>query len=251
VSIAVVIISKNEEKNIVRCLKSVDSFCDEIILVDSFSTDDTVALASKFSKVKVFQREFDDFIQQKNYANSLVMSDFILSLDADEYADATLIDFIRGKEYLKHQAIQFLRINYVGDYAVKHGLWKMDFKVRLWKKDLGQWAGSIPHEHLELNPNTKIFKSNALINHNAYKNLNELKVKAGIYAQLASQNYISKSILSLFWAISINPIFKFMKGYIILQGFRDGIFGWAIAKVSFLETFYKYFYTLKLKFQSR
>ena len=93
-SLAVVIITKNEEKNILRCLESVDVYCDEIVVLDSFSTDKTNDLCSVFPKVKFYQRAFDDYIQQKNFANSLVKSEYILSLDADESADSSLQSFI-------------------------------------------------------------------------------------------------------------------------------------------------------------
>lgn len=248
-SLAIVIITKNEEKNILRCLESVDSYCDEIIVVDSFSTDKTEDLCSRFSKLKFYQRTFDDYIQQKNYANSLVKSDYILSLDADEYADSSLQNFIQSKEYLKYDAVQFLRINFIGDYPVKYGLWSRDIKIRLWKRELGKWAGSIPHEHLKLETIDKVFNSNALINHFAYTNIEDLRIKAEKYALLAAKSYVSKSGASLLWSMTINPLFKFFKGYFLLQGIRDGSIGWEIAKVSLIETFKKYFYALKLKLQ--
>jgi glycosyltransferase involved in cell wall biosynthesis len=250
-SLAVVIITKNEEKNILRCIESVDLYCDEIIVLDSFSADRTKEFCSGFSKVKFFQREFDDYIQQKNYANSLVKSEFILSLDADEYAVVSLQNFLSTGEYKSYDAVQFLRINYIGEYAVKFGLWKRDFKTRLWKRELGSWSGSIPHEHLELKANAQILNSTATINHHAYLSTDDLRAKAEKYALLAAKKYTTKPSVYLIWSIIVNPLFKFFKGYILLQGFRDGSIGWEIAKVSLLETFKKYFYALKLKFQNK
>ena len=249
-SLAVVIITKNEEKNILHCLESIDSYCDEIVVLDSYSTDNTKDLVSKFSKVRFYQRAFDDYIQQKNYANALVKSDYILSLDADEYADDSLQSFIKSKEYKRYDAIQFLRINYVNKYPVKFGLWRRDVKIRLWKKELGNWTGSIPHEHLDLRLNANVLNSKATISHSAYKNCEQMKMKAENYALLASKNYRSRSSVSLIWSMIINPLFKFFKGYFLLQGFRDGSIGWEIAKVSLIETFNKYFYALKSKFQN-
>ena len=249
-SLAVVIITKNEEKNILRCLESVDAYCDEIVVLDSFSTDKTNDLCSVFPKVKFYQRAFDDYIQQKNFANSLVKSEYILSLDADEFADSSLQDFIQSREYRGYDAVQFLRINFVGNYPVRYGLWRRDFKLRLWKRELGKWAGSIPHEHLELVMNAKVLESTAIINHAAYTNAEEMRVKSEKYASLAAKNYVSKSNMSIIWSMALNPLFKFLKGYIFLQGYRDGRIGWEIAKVSLIETFKKYFYALKLKFQN-
>lgn len=249
-SLAVVIITKNEEKNILRCIESVDAYCDEIVVLDSFSTDKTEEFCSRFSKVKFYQRAFDDYIQQKNFANSLVISDYILSLDADEFADSSLQSFIQSKEYLNYDAVEFLRINFIGNYPVKYGLWRRDFKIRLWKRELGKWAGTIPHEHLELLPNAKMLNSKATISHSAYANCEELETKAENYALLAAKNYRSRSNVFLIWSMAVNPLFKFFKGYFLLQGFKDGRIGWEIAKVSLIETFKKYFYALKLKFQN-
>ncbi len=140
-----------------------------------------------------------------------------------------------------------MRINYIQGHAVGHGLWKNDIKTRLWKKDIGKWAGTIPHEHLELHPNAKLVFSKAIIHHLAYENSTDLILKSEQYARLAAKRYQSKSILSLVFSILVNPIFKFIKGYVLLLGFSDGASGWLIAKVSFQETYSKYFYALKSK----
>lgn len=250
-SLAVVIITKNEEKNIVQCLSSIESFCDEMIVLDSYSTDKTLEYVSNFSKTKVYQREFDDYIAQKNYANSLVHSDYILSLDADEYADVSLQRFIQSSEYSKYDAVKFLRINHIGGYAIKHGIWKRDIKIRLWKRGKGHWAGSIPHEHLALDSDANVLLSAARLHHNAYSTCIEMAEKADKYAKLAAQSYKTKSWIFLLKSLIVNPIFKFIKGYFFLQGFRDGYFGWYLAKVSLLETFNKYFYAMNFKFHNK
>jgi len=109
-SITSVIITKNEAENIALCLESVSSFSDEIIILDSYSQDDTEKIARSFPKVKFYQRHFDNYIAQKNFANDLVSSNYILSLDADEYADPSLISFIQTQTYQNFQAISFRRI---------------------------------------------------------------------------------------------------------------------------------------------
>lgn len=246
-NLAVVIITKNEESNIAQCIGSIHAFCDEVILVDSYSTDATVAIASQFEKVKIFQREFDNYISQKNYSNSLVNARYILSLDADEYADDTLIEFIQAKTYAVYDIVSFLRVNYIGDKKIEHGLWSRDRKWRLWRNGVATWAGSIPHEHLEYHKDLKSLQSTARILHNAYSSSETMWHKSERYAQLAAKNYTYRSRLSLIWSMVFNSIFKFIKGYFLLKGFRDGHLGWELAKVSTYETFLKYFYALKLK----
>jgi glycosyltransferase involved in cell wall biosynthesis len=248
-SITSVIITKNEAENIALCIESVSSFSDEIIILDSYSQDDTEKIARSFPKVKFYQRHFDNYIAQKNFANELVSSNYILSLDADECADSSLISFIQTQTYQNFQAISFRRINYIGNQSIQYGLWSRDVKIRLWKKGLAYWAGTIPHEHLVLKAGKQIYKSSATIRHRAYKNEDSLYLKSMNYARLAAQLYTSRFFLLLIISIIINPVFKFFKGYIWLQGYRDGSMGWAIAKVSALETFYKYFYALKWKWR--
>jgi glycosyltransferase involved in cell wall biosynthesis len=120
-SITSVIITKNEAENIALCLESVSSFSDEIIILDSYSQDDTEKIARSFPKVKFYQRHFDNYIAQKNFANDLVSSNYILSLDADEYADPSLISFILSfwKQFMRSTYLLFSYLNfykYLSDY---------------------------------------------------------------------------------------------------------------------------------------
>lgn len=250
-SIATVIITKNESENIKNCIEQVLSFSDEIIIVDSFSTDDTKLKALSFPKVKFYERTFDDYISQKNYANSLVNSDYILSLDADEYPSPELILFLESANYKVYDSISFKRINLFAGKFIRFGLWKKDIKIRFWKKGLAQWAGSIPHEHLLLEKGVNTFHSTHTIFHKAYSTYDDLYYKSLKYAKLYADRNQSKGIVQLFFSLILNPVFKFVKGYLFLQGFRDGKYGWYIAKVSFIETCFKYYLALKNKWRKK
>ncbi len=247
-SLSTVIITRNEELNIQSCIESVIDFSNEIIIVDSFSSDKTKTIALNYPQVKFFEREFDNYISQKNYANSLSSSDYIFSLDADEYIDNELKDFLINKIYINYNAIRFHRLNKFGNKLIRFGIWKNDYKIRLWKKDTAKWAGNIPHEHLELANNVQVYNCNSgFILHNAYKNYNELKNKSNHYAHMAASHLKSKSYLVLTYSLVFNPLFKFIKGYLFLNGFRDGKAGWLIAKNSFLETAQKYYFAIEKK----
>jgi glycosyltransferase involved in cell wall biosynthesis len=249
VSLAAVIICQNEEKNIQRCISSCHEVCDEIIVVDSFSTDKTKVLASQYDNVKYYERQFDNYINQKNFANEKSQSAYILSLDADEYIGGELAQFLGTNSYQDYDAIEVLRINYIGNTPVRHGIWSNDRKIRIWKKELAIWTGTLPHEHIEIVPDANVFNSNLIVHHNAYANFEQLYSKSMHYAAMASDRYCNLSYFALFLALILNPPIKFVKGYFFKGGYRDGIYGWKIAKVSFIETFYKYQLAIEKKWK--
>jgi glycosyltransferase involved in cell wall biosynthesis len=246
-TIATVIITYNESENISRCIESVLPFSDEIIVVDSFSEDNTIEIASKFPNVQVFQRVFDNYILQKNYANSLASSNFIFSLDADEWAsDELQAYFVKEKQALPLVA-SFPRINKIGEKSILHGTWYPDRKERLWQKNKAIWAGTVPHEHLEYDKSISVTKLPFSIIHQAYKSTDALRAKSQKYAQLASQGLSKKSWISICVSLLFSPMIKFFKGFIIKKGFLNGKIGFLIEMTIFAETFTKYFQAAKIK----
>jgi glycosyltransferase involved in cell wall biosynthesis len=247
--LSAVIITYNEERNIQTCIESLIPIVDEIIIVDSFSTDSTQSLAMHYPKVTIKYRKFDNYINQKNYANELATGEYILSLDADEYISEIAYSFFKNREYESYDIIEFHRLNKFQDQVVRYGIWKNDFKIRLWKKGIGIWTGSNPHEHIDYSPEAKLLELKVeSIMHNAYESIGEMKLKSEHYARLAANRYTNRPFINLVFSLCINPLFKFIKGYIFLQGFRDGKIGWEIAKISCIETFQKYWFAIKLKF---
>ena len=246
-TIATVIITYNESENISRCIESVLPFSDEIIVVDSFSEDNTIEIASKYSNVKVFQRVFDNYILQKNYANSLASSNFIFSLDADEWAsDELQAYFVKEKQALPLVA-SFPRINKIGEKSILHGTWYPDRKERLWQKNKATWAGTVPHEHLEYDKSISVSKLPFPIIHQAYKSTDALRAKSQKYAQLAAFGLSKKPLLRIFISMIMSPWVKFFKGFFIKKGFLNGKIGFLIEMTIFAETFTKYFQAAKIK----
>ena len=143
--ISVVIITYNEARNIERCLASVKNIADEIILVDSHSTDGTVAIAESFG-AKVLQKEFISYASQKNFANEQTNNRFILSLDADEALSAELsAAIVDCMQHPAHQAYQLnRRTNYCGTWINYCG-WYPDPKIRLFDKNFAKWGGPVLH----------------------------------------------------------------------------------------------------------
>jgi glycosyltransferase involved in cell wall biosynthesis len=250
VNLSAVIITKNEEKYIQTCIESLLPIVGEIIIVDSYSTDRTQDICLQYTQVKFYQREFDNYIIQKNYANDLASGDYILSLDADEYISPEAYSFFINREYLNFDLVQFHRLNKFKDQIVRYGIWKNDFKIRLWKKGIGIWAGSTPHEHVDYLENAHVYQyREESILHNAYQSITQMKSKSENYARLAAKRYSTIPLINLIFSLAFNPLFKFVKGYVFLQGFRDGTIGFQIAKISVIETFQKYYFAIQLKYK--
>lgn len=140
VKISTVIITYNEEKHIARCLASVEEVSDEILIIDSHSSDRTVEIAKEFG-AKVILHEFEGHIQQKNFAMGEAQYDYVLSLDADEMLSIELIrSIVAVKSNVQADAYQFNRLNNFCGKWIKHGLWYPDRKIRLWDRTKGKWG---------------------------------------------------------------------------------------------------------------
>ncbi|MCD6367402.1 MAG: glycosyltransferase family 2 protein, partial [Bacteroidales bacterium] len=148
--LSVTIITFNEEQNIARCLEAIKPVADEIIVVDSFSTDKTKVICQQFG-VQFYEHPFTNYIEQKNLATSYTSYDYILNVDADEVLTHELQQSIlTEKENFRYDAYFINRLtNYCGQF-IKHGGWYPDRKLRLWNKLKGKWAGELIHEDIAL-----------------------------------------------------------------------------------------------------
>lgn len=239
------IITLNEEKNLGKCIESVLRFSDEVIIVDSFSTDSTREIATQFSKVKFSQRPFDNYILQKNYANSLAGSEYIFSIDADEYTSHPLVHFLETGEYHNYDAISFRRVNFFKGHKINFGLWGRDRKVRLFKKNLAHWVEPLPHENLYIDSSARIFHSSQMIYHKAASSYEEHYEKSLVYARMAAERYDHMSAIQLLFAAIMNPILKVFRSLILYKGVLDGWYGLQLGWISGVETFYKYYFALR------
>jgi len=251
-SISTVIITKNEALNIAKCIESVLKFSDEIIVVDSYSTDNTKSIATSYDKLKFFERKFDNYIHQKNYANSLASSEFIFSIDADEWCSESMIKVLVDMKLSLSLPMGFKRINIYKNKPIRFGLWKNDWKIRLWKKEIAQWGGATPHEHLIFLEDTEVSYFDSILYHNAYQSHSEFFSKSIQYAKLAAiQIAEKKSFPQLILSLFLNPIYKFIKGYFLRLGFLDGYYGLVIATGNFVETFFKYYLAIHIKWNQQ
>jgi len=247
--LSVVIITFNEEKNISRCIDSVYDIADEIVILDSGSTDKTEEIARSYEKVKFYTHPFDGHIQQKNRAKDLATYDWVLSLDADEALDNTLqknIQNIKGK--WDKQGYYMNRLtNYCGHW-VRYSNWYPDKKLRLWNRHKGEWRGINPHDKFEMFEGDKVtghLKGNIL--HYSYYTLEDHYKQVEYFTNIAAKAYLEKDIKGHWWNLIINPVAKFVDHYLLHLGFLDGQAGWNIARISAYATYLKYKKLLELQ----
>ena len=239
--ISAVIITQNEESNIARCLQSLQDVADEIIVVDSGSTDKTEEICKRFGTKFVFQKWLG-YGGQKNFANTLVQYDYILSLDADEALSDTLKrSILKVKQNYVADAFYMNRLtNYCGKKWIRHCGWYPDKKIRLWKKGKAEWSLDKVHEHLLLNKNTNIHFLNGDILHYTYYSIVEHIAIANKYTTLIAEGYHERkkqvSILRILFA----SIWGFLRDYFFRKGFLDGYYGFVICCIASFSTFLKY-----------
>ena len=240
VKISAVIITYNEEKNIDRCLFSLKDVVDEIVVVDSHSTDDTKAICEKYC-VKFISHDFEGHIEQKNWAITQAGFPVVLSLDADEALTNELKSSILAvKKNWKFDGYEFNRLtNYCGHW-VKYCGWYPDKKLRLWDKSKGKWGGNNPHDTFIMNEKTTIGFLKGDLLHYSFYSIDEHVKQVNYFSSIAASSYHSKGKKSNTLKILIAPKLKFVKCYLLKLGFLDGYYGYVISKVSAHETFLRY-----------
>lgn len=240
--LSIAVITFNEAKNIRRCLLSVKSIADEIIVIDSGSSDGTPDIAKELG-AKVIHQSFLGHIAQKNVAWNACTHDLILSLDADEAIDDTLLnEIIEIKNDPKFDAYLILRKNnYCGKW-IQFGAWRSDNKIRLCKKDKAAWGGMNPHDKLILKDNATLSKLKGSILHWSYKNIHEHIKKTESFARIAADAYALKGKKSSVFKIAFSPLFRFVRDYFFKLGFLDGSAGLIIAFLTAKEVYLKYKY---------
>lgn len=237
--ISAVIISFNEEANIGRCIDSLLPVADEIVVVDSFSTDRTEEICRERG-ARFIQNQFKGHIQQKNFALGQTLYDFVLALDADEFLSKELIGSIQeAKISDSHQAYNMNRLSSYQGKWIHVTDWYPDRKLRLWNKNIGNWGGLNPHDKVILKKRTRVKHLQGVLFHNAYANVNELVEKAHKYSTIFAEENRFRLASSTF-KIIYKTIFTFLRNYIFKFGFMRGYEGLVISYTNTTYTFYKY-----------
>lgn len=244
--ISAVIITHNEADRLPAALESLQGICEEIVVVDSFSSDNTADLA-RAQGARVVQRAFSDYSAQKNYANSLASCPWILSLDADERLSSVLVDEIVKLKQNEVQGISGFSMPrktwYLGRFVLHSG-WYPDRKVRLFCRERAFWQGII-HERLVLEGDVKPLNGDIL--HYTYRDISDHVARLNRYSSLLAKGLERTSALLLMFKALSGPWITFFRHYVLKRGFLDGFAGLVIALVSAQGTRLKYLKALSAK----
>lgn len=241
VKLSAVIITYNEENNIGRCLESVRAVADEIVVVDSFSTDKTEAICRRMN-VDFRQHPFEGHIEQKNYALACAGYEHVLSLDADEVLSEKLIQSIRAaKQSWQFDGYAFNRLtNYCGQW-IRHSGWYPDTKLRLWDRRQGRWGGVNPHDRVIMAEKSRICHLSGDLYHFTYRTIKDHIEQINRFSEIAARAaYREGRRASLMPDIVMNPFLTFFKKYILKLGILDGYPGFMIAIHTAYGKFLKY-----------
>ena len=237
-SLSVIIITKNEAANIRACLESV-AWADEIIAVDSGSTDDTVSICKAMGARVYVHADWQGFGQQKNRALNYATKDWVLSIDADE----------RVTPELREELIQAMNEEYASGYylprlsqfcgaLIHHSGWYPDYVLRLFKRDAGRFSDNLVHEGVLLTGRTAKLKSP--LSHYSYLTIDDVERKVEHYSTAAAQQMFQSGKQSNWLDAILRAGWAFVRTYILRLGVLDGSAGWNIARMNARTTYLKY-----------
>lgn len=237
--ISVVIITFNEEKNIGRCLESVQEVADDIVVVDSFSTDRTEAICKKWG-ARFVQHPFEGHIEQKNWAITQAKYPVVLSLDADEALSESLRDAI--KEVKKSGTADGYTMNRLTNYCgkwIRHCGWYPDRKLRLWDSRKGSWQGENPHDRYQMEAGARIQHLKGDLLHYSYHSISDHVAQIQKFTDISARAKFRRGKTLSVWLIALRIGFTFFKKYFLKLGILDGYYGFVISVLSVYSVFLK------------
>jgi glycosyltransferase involved in cell wall biosynthesis len=231
-------ITKNNERTVEKALESV-KWADEIVVVDSFSTDKTLEICRKFTD-KVFQREWPGHRDQYQHAADLTTNQWIMFVDSDEEISYELAREIRDELNSSEERYDGYIANrctyYLGKW-IMHGGWHPDCEVRIHKRDKGEWKNGV-HARIVVHGRTKYLKNP--YRHYTYKDISDQIQTIDKYSEISAHDMKNDGKSFSFLKLLFNPPFRFIKEYIFKRGFMDGLAGLIIAVSTMFYVFIKY-----------
>lgn len=236
--ISATVITYNEERNIAEALQSL-TWADEIIIVDSGSTDATVQICRQFTE-SIFHRDWTGYVDQKHFAVEKAGHDWIFSLDADERTGPELrkeIQELAASGFHLH-GYKIPRVAFFMGQWIRHGDWYPDYQLRLFDRRYGRWEGGQVHESVKTDGKSGYLKGE--IYHFTYRSFSDYLRRLEIYSNLAAYDYQQKGVSATPMKLLGNPIAAFIKAYLLKRGFLDGTPGFSVAVMGAVSVFFKY-----------
>ncbi len=237
--LSVGILTFNSESKIEKVLKSVREIADEIVAVDSGSSDSTVSILKKYG-AKVFFRKFDNFVAQKNFLLSKCSGEWVLFLDDDEVLSEELSNSISKALLGEKTDFNGFYVNrltrYLGKW-IKHA-WYPDWHLRLAKREKCRWVGNGVHESLKVNGKVGYLKGNLL--HYSYDSVSQHIRKIDLYTSLYAEGAYRKGKRFSVLKLLTSPVGAFLRRYFFKMGFLDGFEGFVLSVMASYYSFLKY-----------
>lgn len=243
-SLSVLIITKNSAETIETCLQSI-SFAQEIIVLDSGSTDNTIEICHKYTS-NVFQTDWPGFGPQKNRALDKATGDWIFSIDSDEWIDDALKnEILNAMENSDAVVFSIPRLNQYCGQWIRYGDVGRDRVTRLFKRGSARFSDDIVHETIITDQPIK--KLNALLFHNSYRSLSELISRMNRYTSLSAEIRHKKGKKTSFGKALFSSIWAFLRSYFIRAGFLDGKMGFVVAVSSAESSYYRHLKLIEMQ----
>ena len=237
--ISAILITHNEEEKIEQALKSLQSVSDEIIVVDSHSTDSTIEICHRYTD-HVIEKSWEGYRAQKQFATEQATHDWILSLDADEMLSAELKrEILEWKNQAsKFQSYRIARKTFFMGRWISHTTWYPDWQLRLFARSSGRWTGGRVHESFQTSEAPGRLKGQ--LYHYTYSSFSEYLHQLEHFSTLAAQDYLDSG-KKVYWThIGFYPPGIFLKNYLVSFGFLDGLPGLFVSLLAACSTLFKY-----------
>lgn len=230
--LSAVIITYNAGRTLQRCLSSIAEVIEDIIIVDAESTDDTKAIAARYTE-RIYSKKWTGYGAARNYGASLATHEWIFAIDSDECLDQKLRSSLHSMIPHRKTLYAIKRVNYVGEKPFRFGELSPSFKIKLYHRQEAEWNNAPVHETLSYAHDLVTMPLHGRIDHFAYLDLDDMKKRYQQYAQLAYQPSLIFAILS--------PIYHFIKTYMFKLGFLEGHMGWvcSVIRASYARRKYK------------
>ena len=239
-TLSAVIITLNEEKNIGRCVQSLQGIADEILVVDSFSGDATESICQSLG-VKFVKHPWEGYVKQKQFANALASNDLVFSIDADEAVSPELAQSIlkiKGMNTSRKVFSMNRLMNYCGKW-IRHGGWYPEYKIRIFDRRFVGWTGGQVHETLSIPDDFEVVRIDGDLYHYSYYSEAEFCRQTEKFAHLSAEDAIAREKKGSLFEAYFHCFWRFVRDYIFKTGFLDGKTGFRISLINAKSVFLK------------